>query len=152
MNIITSNNLSLAITRFISQPEKGRLKWFCALIVLLLSLSISAQNEPENPHSPGFTDGKTNTDLINAQVKYWDHYYNEHYFSKGETPDKVTGYNPYVRCKKSALSLHNGGGDIPKHALWMAFKNHHENFQSIDGVWDPIGPLPMWDERRKTGN
>ncbi|MCG8575183.1 MAG: hypothetical protein MI810_09895 [Flavobacteriales bacterium] len=131
-------------------PIRGTL----LLLITLFSVSnnLHAQEEIENPFSPGFETGKTNGEIIKATIAYWDHYYNTEFFDKGKIPGKGTGYNPYLRWKTKTLARLDSTGEIPLYARWTAFEEYHKNFQKAGGQWENVGPVQMWDQPRQTGN
>ncbi|MEL6822702.1 MAG: sialidase family protein, partial [Calditrichota bacterium] len=116
------------------------------LILMLLFISAGFAQEKHSIFSPQFAEGKTDGEIAQATIEYWDRFYQENYFDKGYTFEDMggTGYFLYRRVKHFYESRHNADGEIPFLSRWNAYEESKQQLlnkaTSLTANWESMGP------------
>ncbi len=119
---------------------------FRLLIVLFFAQSLEISAQSTDIFQPDFSLGKTDGEINEALIEYWDQYFQENYFDKGYTPEKMkgTGYAPYMRARWFYEMRKDHTGAIPPLQRWQAYldSKHQllEKGTALTANWENLGP------------
>ncbi|MGH1365588.1 MAG: FlgD immunoglobulin-like domain containing protein [Calditrichia bacterium] len=114
--------------------------------ILFISLGLFAQ-ENLPIFSSDFSEDKSDGEIAQATVDYWESFYQENYFDKGYSFEDMggTGYYPFRRMKHFYDMRKNENGEIPFLSRWNAYEQSKQQLLDnksaiLTASWESMGP------------